>query len=383
MVSGHSITPFDSGDAVSDIPALQAGALESSLSAPGPDTATLCETEADGEAEGLSKGRGRALVVILGLLAAAWSGFCVWAHAAEPATPALVAQWVEQWAVALLLLAAVWLIVLRSSTREAARFQAAARVLRAESRALEARLASTNAHLATARAQIDLHTRDLAEVGRTATDQLNRYGENLGALVAANSAHVNTVGEVFAVATANLHVLKDGMPVVINVAKDMSNSIGAVGRQAHGRIDEMVKAMARLTEFGHGIERHVAGLREHIGGSLDALEARTRELEAVIAGRFEALEARSHGFGLDLDKHEADAREALRQRAATLNDEVTATYARLARDEAECLTSLRVRLNALRDESATVGRALRDSETGALAAWQANVAQISAEVAMP
>ncbi|HWU02924.1 MAG TPA: ATPase, partial [Novosphingobium sp.] len=128
-------------------------------------------------------------------------------------------------------------------------------------------------------------------------------------------------------------------------------------------------------------ETQMSGLRERAETMMDLLESRTQQLAAAMTGRFEALEARSHGFAIDLEKHEADARDALRQRAATLNEEVSATRARLDREEAESLVSLRARLSALRDEAGSLSRALRDGEATAMADWQAAVQRMGEDVA--
>ena len=143
----------------------------------------------------------------------------------------------------------------------------------------------------------------------------------------------------------------------------------------------MVKGLNRLNDFGQASERQVTSIRDRIEDGLVALEARTQQLDTVITGRFDALEERSAGFSIDLERHEVEAREALRQRAAAMAEEVAATRLRLDESEAEALTSLRARVSALRDEAGNLGRALREGETAALAEWQTSVTRLSEDLA--
>ncbi|MGK3816870.1 hypothetical protein, partial [Enterococcus faecium] len=85
----------------------------------------------------------------------------------------------------------------------------------------------------------------------------------------------------------------------------------------------------RLEEFSQSSQLNVGALHDKIDAVLSALENRTQQLDAVITGRFEALEERSTGFALDLERHESEAREALRLRAGLMGEELAATRARL------------------------------------------------------
>src|SRR5215204_2418634 len=66
-----------------------------------------------------------AVLAVLG-----WTGFFGWIHQREilaGASPAQWADWVVDWAVPVLLVVALWLLAMRNSRREAARFGEAAR----------------------------------------------------------------------------------------------------------------------------------------------------------------------------------------------------------------------------------------------------------------
>ncbi|NOW44640.1 hypothetical protein FHW96_000782 [Novosphingobium sp. SG751A] len=316
-----------------------------------------------------------ALVLVLGwsaLFGAGRAGAIAAARAPE-AWSALALQWSPP----VLLIALVYLIVQRSSRREAGRFGDAAALLRRESQALEHRLTSLNRELSLAREFLAAQTRELDALGRTAVDRIGQSAGRIDSLVRDNGAQVDMIGTVSAAALANMEQLRVHLPVITNAAKDVTSNIGNAGRIAHAHLQDMVKGLERLQDFGQSSEQQVIALRERIESGLSALESRTQQLDAVITGRFEALEARSTGFALDLERHEAEAREALHLRAAAMGDEIAATRAQLDSHEAEALTSLRARLSALRDEAATIGRSLRENEAVALGDWQAATARLT------
>lgn len=313
-------------------------------------------------------------------LAAGWSALFAAGQAGAMAaarTPDAWSALALQWSPPVLLIALVYLIVQRSSRREAARFGDAAALLRRESQALEERLTSLNRELSLAREFLAAQTRELDALGRTAVDRIGQSAGRIDSLVRDNAAQVEVIGNVSAAALNNMEQLRVHLPVITNAAKDVTSNIGNAGRIAHAHLQDMVKGLERLQDFGQSSEVQVTALRERIESGLAALESRTQQLDAVITGRFDALEARSTGFALDLDRHEAEARDALQRRAAVMGEEIAATRARLDQDEAEALTSLRARLSALRDEAATIGRSLRENEAVALGDWQAATARLT------
>jgi hypothetical protein len=132
--------------------------------------------------------------------------------------------------------------------------------------------------------------------------------------------------------------------VLAAAARDVASNIGNVGRVAEGHTEALTGAFARLSEHGSQSRQTVERLTGQLAGSLADLEARSRLLADSISARFEALEARSAGFALDLERHEGEARDTLRTRAAALGEEVDKARHLLDESEAAALTSLRARL---------------------------------------
>src|SRR5690606_4795892 len=91
--------------------------------------------------------------------------------------------WITSWAIPVLLVVAIWLLAMRTSSREAQRFGDAAKLLADESLRLENRLTTVNRELSLAREFIAAQSRDLESLGRVAAERLSQNADRLAALI--------------------------------------------------------------------------------------------------------------------------------------------------------------------------------------------------------
>lgn len=330
--------------------------------------------------------------ILSGGTASAWSG------------------WITGWSGPVLLVGVAWLLAMRSSTREAARFGDAARMLSEEAAQLEERLITVNRELSLAREFIAAQSRDLEALGRIAADRLAQDADRLQSLIRSNGDQVEAIGTVSTSALDNMERLRGQLPVIASSAKDVTNNIANAGRAAHAHLQELVSGFRKLNEFGQASERQVVSLREQVGETLTEFSRQTESLEAITSARFAALAAQGADFRTGLEQqeiealaairsrasalaaeleeargacavHEADALAAIRTRAATLTEELDATRLLLERQEEESLTSLRARLSAVRDEGSQLGRAMQEAEQRAVAAWRGRLEGMQADIA--
>jgi hypothetical protein len=229
----------------------------------------------------------------LALLAiAVWTGFFIWSHLPQlraGITPLQGSTLVGDWAVPVVLVVSLWLLALRNSTREAARFGDTARMLASESQALERRLVSVNAELSIARDFIAAQSRDLESLGRMAAERLSANAGQLQDLIRDNGAQVTAIGEVSDTALANMDKLRERLPVVANSARDLTSQIGHAGNTAQEHLAEMIAAFQRLNDFGEASGRQVDGLRQNMDGTLATLETRLaslRDQQDAVQGKF-------------------------------------------------------------------------------------------------
>lgn len=223
---------------------------------------------------------------------AVWSGFFIWSHLPQLSggiTPLQGSTLVGDWAVPVVLVVGLWLLALRNSTREAARFGDTAQMLATESQALERRLISVNAELSLARDFIAAQSRDLESLGRMAAERLSANAGQLQDLIRDNGAQVTAIGEVSDTALANMDKLRERLPVVANSARDLTSQIGHAGNTAQEHLGEMITAFQRLNDFGEASGRQVDSLRQNMDGTLATLETRLsslRDQQDAVHGKF-------------------------------------------------------------------------------------------------
>lgn len=328
----------------------------SAASATGPEIEELYEQE--------SSPPGRPYPAILaGGAIAGWSAFFVWANMASfraGITPAQGTNIIATWSMPVLLFCVLLLIVLRSSRRETARFNDAARLLSLESERLETRLVSVNTELSLARDFIAAQSRDLESLGRVAVDRLSGSAGRLQDLITGNGAQVDRIGEVAAHALENMEKLRTQLPVIANAAKDVTNNIANAGRTAHVQIEDLINGFQRLNDFGTASERQVDQIRDRVDAALASFGEASTQIGRIAQDRFDALEQQAGSHRQRLDTEEVAVLAAIRARADALASEIEARRIAAAEAEDASLASLSLRFAALRDESDAFCRRIAD-----------------------
>ena len=325
---------------------------------------------------------GRGVAVAAAGLAAAWTGFVVWATATGPGLmhPADAASLVATWAMPLVLLWLVAQALMRAGGGPAARVADSLRALDAEAASLDSRLAAINGELSIARGFLEAQTRDLDSFGRLAVERLGQNASELRSLIDDNGARIDAIGNVSTAARENMEALRGQLPVLASAAKDVANNVASAGRTAQDHLKDLAAGMNRLNEFGVACERQTATVRARMDEAMHLLDARLEDMDSATEARLAALSARAADLGAAMDAREAEAQAALRLRAGALTQEIGDARQALDTREAEALASLRARLGALRDEAGTITRALRDAETRALDEWGTAVSRIEDDV---
>ena len=312
-----------------------------------------------------------AILVVLG-----WTAFFGWANHEAMLSgpgPAQWIDWIGQWALPVLLVIGLWLIAMRSSRREAARFADVANSLGRESADLEARLVTVNRELSLAREFLASETRELETLGRVATARITDNAERLDALVGRNHEQVERIGSISETALSNMDRLRDELPVIANSARDTSNQIGAAGEGAYEQLERLVGGFERLNVFGQASERQVASLGERIDAALAGLEAQLDHLGGISAKRFDSLREASDAYRNELDSREIETLAALRRRMDSFGEEARAASVSIETAENEALDTLRERLAALTDQAGSVSAELRSTEASAGESWSRQV----------
>jgi hypothetical protein len=268
-------------------------------------------------------------------LSVGWTGLFAWASLPgwqSGLPPAMAVQAVSQWAVPLVLIAAVYLVFQRNSAREASRFSAVAGSLRAESATLENRLAHVNAELSLAREFLANQSLELESLGRVSSDRLRGFAEELRAMIAASDTGMRAIGEVSEAASGNMDKLRNHLPVIANSAKDVTNQIGNAGRTAQGQVESMIAAFEKLNAFGQAASAQIGTL--------------VRDSDAATVRLTETVEA----SGDALSRHVGDASQKMDQAIETVASRLANTRANLDQTAAAQAEQLRA-LTADLDQS--------------------------------
>lgn len=317
----------------------------------------------DGHQEPVRAPSGKGWIVPSLMLAiiAGWTALFGWANRAAMLDGASLQQWtgwIGQWAVPVALVLIAWLILLRTSRRETGRFLDAARALNGEAAQLETRLAATNRELAQAREFLAAQSRDLEAMGRIATSRLGEHADRLQALIADNSAQVETIHTVSIAAVENMDQLREALPVAGAAARDLTSQIGQAGHEAESRLERLNDGFERLAQANGDGERQVAEFDTQVIAALERLRAEGERIDHIADTRMTALRDDATQLGTDLRELEDSAAERWAGTADGLVERVREAVAEVERIDRTALEAAEARLAELRREAEEVDVAI-------------------------
>ncbi len=199
---------------------------------------------------------------------AVWSGYFIWVNRAEKLSllPSdRIVSLIGSWAIPALLIGVLWLIMLRSSRSEAARFGDVALALRTESEALQIRMRTVNEEIAMAREFLAQNARELETVGRQSASKLTEAAQQLSVALADSDAKAKTLEAVSNAAATNLEQLRKHLPVVTSAAKDVTNQIGSAGNSAQLQVKTLIAGLQRVADAGVSARENIEGLEVRAG----------------------------------------------------------------------------------------------------------------------
>ncbi len=287
-----------------------------------------------------------------------WTSLFVWSNIDAIVAGAPLQQWVSwvsAWSLPVLLICTLWLLGMRNSKREAARFSDTASQLGRETADLEAKLGKINRELSLAREFLGTQTRELEYFGRSATENLSANAETLENLIATNEDKVQAIASVSDTALSNMEKLRDDLPVVTNSARDASNQIGNAGKTAEEQLQSLIGGFERLNDFGSASDQQVSTISKKIAQALAGFEAQIGKLDKISEARFEGLKAKSKAYRNELNTRETDALAAMRRRAEDVKAHSDELLAAFIEEEQKSLGMLKDRMSTLKSESEQVG----------------------------
>ena len=226
------------------------------------------------------------LIAFVGL--SAFFGLTYWSEAQFGMNNDWIVTLITTWAIPTLLIAVLWLLAMRNSSREALRFGKLANVLRTESDALAIRMRSVNEEISLARQFLSQNARELETVGRQSAKSLLDSAQMLSAALADSDEKAKTLELVSNAANTNLEQLRKHLPVVTSAAKDVSNQIGSAGNDAQVQIKALIAALERVSDAGKTVNDYMENvearaddlsnrLEQSLGNSVKLLDDKSAE----------------------------------------------------------------------------------------------------------
>lgn len=264
-------------------------------------------------------GRRWTAYVVPGLLLtalAAWTGFFGYTFRADfsaiPANDRIVTL-ITSWSVPALLVAALWLLWMRSSRAEATRFADTAASLRLESDALENRMRTVNEEIALAREFLAQNARELETLGRHSAKQLTDAADQLSVALADSDAKAKTLEQVSDAATSNLEQLRKHLPVVTSAAKDVTNQIGNAGNAAQVQAKSLISALTRVADAGRNVRDSMDGIEDVATNLSENLDQGVARNAALLRESADDAEARVSALAQALTDHSSNMRTQVEQ----------------------------------------------------------------------
>ena len=222
---------------------------------------------------------------------AGWSAFfglTYWSEAQFAMNNDRLVTLIATWAMPTLLIAVLWLLVMRNSSREAMRFGRIAKMLRTESVALAIRMRTVNEEISLARQFLSQNAQELETLGRQSSKNLMESAQLLSAALADSDEKAKTLESVSNAANMNLEQLRKNLPVVTSAAKDVSNQIGSTGNDAQVQIKTLITALERVSEAGKSVSEYIENvetraddlsirLEQSLGNSIKLLDNTSTE----------------------------------------------------------------------------------------------------------
>ncbi len=342
---------------------------------------------------------------------AGWSAFfgvTYWPEIQSGIANPRIIMLVVTWVVPTLLIAVLWLLAMRNSSREATRFGKIATSLRTESDALALRMRTVNEEISLAREFLSQNARELETVGRQSSQKLVESAQMLSAALADSDEKAKTLEFVSNAANTNLEQLRKHLPVVTSAAKDVTNQIGSAGNNAQVQIKALIATLERVSEAGKSVRDYIddvevraadlsVSLEQSLSNSAQLLETKSAEaldrsaematlmdsasqaissgiaqasgdIDTVLAGSNENIQSSLAELRRALSDIEAQSRQEetrIRNMIAEIGGHIQSSAAQISevdRNATDQTSKLAFAVSALGESTRSVGTALSDNQ---------------------
>lgn len=232
----------------------------------------------------------RAIASSFAVVAMGWTGFALWRFSSEnvPTLATLLCA-------SLALIGVAYLLVMRSSQREARRFATTSRGLRAESAALESVLRNLSTQIAENRILLAEQAQELTGIGESATTRLQGASRALGGEIETLARHAHTLKTAANTARTDISVLLADLPKAQSQTQRITEDLKDAGIAAHERAGALEEQLASLVARGREADEIASGAAERLAAHLSRVESSSEtagtRLEKAAGQMTEAVDA--------------------------------------------------------------------------------------------
>ena len=296
------------------------------------------------------------LPTVAGLLTLAWLAAALFFARNSLATmdAAEIAQFVAALCVPPALIGVAWLLLQRNSRAEARRFGVTVRGMRAETSAMEARVASLSRTLA---AQRELLVAQL-DAGTAAAARLEVIGRGMADQVDEADAHARSLADAAERARATVGDLLASIPQARTESEEIGRRIDAAGLTAAAQAAALEAQLVQLAARARDADSLAATAADHLAAQVARMDA-TGEAAGARLDRATTTAAAAIDTLVERTEHAVDrARGTIEEqadRALAAFDAHQFTLEAAAREHSESLTA---RLAALDESTGRLGTAI-------------------------
>lgn len=218
-----------------------------------------------------------------------------------------IAGMITDWSVPAAFLILCYLLYMRNSRREGARFGAIAESLRDESALLERRMMQVNADIVASRDNLSQQSALLEELGQRASEKLASRAEEIQRSLTIGLEKVERLDVVGGAATRNLEQLREHLPTVIASSKDVANQIGNIGRTAQNEVTSLISGLQEMIETGRLSTQGLKKLTEESDLFRQKLNSDNEELQTRLEALFGKIAAQSDQVGATINQRTDDS----------------------------------------------------------------------------
>jgi len=332
-----------------------------------PSATTPAEYEAlhafDADAADLqSPWRDRIVAGAILVLAIGWSGMMAWhgwtSFGGRAATFSEIAGFVGALSAPLALLGIVYILLMRSSDREARRFTRTSAAIRTETQWLEAVIETMATRLEENRAMLSEQSGSFMHIGEDAAARLKVVTDAMRGEVDTIGRQANALKVAAAAARSDMTVLLADLPKAQLHAQRMTEDLKEAGLTAHGNAGALEAQLSSLAARGREADEIAGGAAQRLAAHLARMESTSEtagaRLEAAAGQMTEAVDAALNRAAEAVD----EARKGMEAQGGAMLAMIEQSRAAMDETGEQAGVALAARVEDINARIATLGTAL-------------------------